>query len=68
MAVVVAIGCLLGADSLPVAENHFMRMLANTSMTKILRGVLATGLVAAVGADLRAEEPGFTALFDGKNP
>jgi len=43
-----------------------MRMLANTSMTKILRGVLATGLVAAVGADLRAEEPGFTALFDGK--
>ena len=42
-----------------------MRMLANVSMTKFLGGAIAAALVV-VGADLRAEEPGFTALFDGK--
>jgi len=43
-----------------------MRMLANVSMTKFLGGAIAAALVMAVGADLRADEPGFTALFDGK--
>ena len=44
-----------------------MRMLANSWMTLLGRGALATAIVVAIGTGLRAEEPGFKALFDGKS-
>jgi hypothetical protein len=76
VAVVVAIGSRLGdwtiffsqyfVDHLFFVERLFMRMLANSWMTLLGRGAVATAIVVAIGTGLRAEEPGFKALFDGK--